>query len=202
VYAFEQLARELTTYCAPRALIAAALHAADDEVRHARVMGALARTHGGEPIAAEVEPPAARTLEQIAIENATEGCIRETYGALVGGYQARHATDPRVRAALGEIAADEARHAALSHRVHSWALEQLDAHARERVRAAQMRALAELSAECALDTHAAIREALGLPPPSVALALLRELSSTLWKLPSPDVRHASESAREVTAASA
>jgi hypothetical protein len=51
----------------------------------------------------------------------------------------RDSTGPATR----EIAADEARHAALSHRVHARALAQLDAPARERVIVAPRAAMRE-----------------------------------------------------------
>jgi hypothetical protein len=181
VYAFERLARDLTAHGAPRAMVAAALHAADDEVRHARVIGALACARGGQPVAAEVREPSPRTLEQIATENATEGCVRETFGALLGGYQARHAGDAGIRSVMREVAADEARHAALSHRVHSWALTKLEPAARERVLAAQQKAIAELTRACSEELDVGLRGPLGLPSAQVAQALLRELSLALWE---------------------
>ena len=181
VYAFERLARELTAYGAPREMVAASLHAADDEVRHARVIGALASARGGKPVPAAVQELALRTLEEIATENATEGCVRETYGALVGGYQARQAGDLGVRSAMREVAADEARHAALSLRVHAWAMSRLDVDARERVLVASQRAIAELTRECRREVDEGLRAPLGLPDSTVAQALLRELSLSLWQ---------------------
>jgi hypothetical protein len=58
--------------------------------------------------------PPARSLEELAVENAVEGCVRETYGALTAIWQARTAKDPSVAAAVRRIARDETRHAALS----------------------------------------------------------------------------------------
>ena len=55
VPAFVQLARELIAHDAPAALVHAALAAADDEVRHAAAMTALARAHGAEPAPAELD---------------------------------------------------------------------------------------------------------------------------------------------------
>ena len=43
------------------------------------------------------EATAAATLAALAIENATEGCVRETFGALIAWWQAAAATDPAVR---------------------------------------------------------------------------------------------------------
>ena len=52
-----------------------------------------------------------RELEAIAIENAVEGCVRESFGALLATWQAKTAGDARVRAAMKRIARDETRHA-------------------------------------------------------------------------------------------
>lgn len=181
VLAFRRLARELFAHGAPRALVEAALRSATDEVRHAELVGELARAHGGEPVEARVDDVALRTLEELALENATEGCVRETYGALVGAYQAEHAGDGALRTAMMTIARDEARHAALSHRVHAWALTELDESARERVREAQRAAIAELAQACADEPSDALLAAqAGLPPKAVARAFVRELERELW----------------------
>jgi demethoxyubiquinone hydroxylase (CLK1/Coq7/Cat5 family) len=58
----------------------------------------------------------ARSLEAIALDNVSEGCVRELYGALVATYQARVARDPEVRAVVTRIAREETQHAALSLR--------------------------------------------------------------------------------------
>jgi len=55
VHSFERLARELKGAGAPRALIAEASVAALDEVRHARVVTALARRFGGQPAPVELD---------------------------------------------------------------------------------------------------------------------------------------------------
>jgi hypothetical protein len=183
VIAFERMADELAALGAPRALIEAALAARDDELRHTRVMGDLARARGGEPPAVSVADASPRTAEEIALENAVEGCVRETFGALLGGYQALCAQDLEVRAAMHEIAEDEARHAALSHRVHGWLMGRLDADARTRVRHAQERAIFALAAEQRALLPKALRRKLGLPRPGVARALLEQLNRSLWQSP-------------------
>src|SRR5439155_21546069 len=66
VPAFRRLARELRAYGAPRSLVDACRTAARDEIRHARVMRALARAHGAEPQPVSIEATAARTLEAMA----------------------------------------------------------------------------------------------------------------------------------------
>jgi hypothetical protein len=99
-------------------------------------MTALARRHGAEPADALPElAPDVRPLAEVALENAAEGCVRETFGALVGGHQAVMAADPAVRATMGAIARDEAGHAALAWDVDAWSARRLPAAVRRRMRA-------------------------------------------------------------------
>jgi hypothetical protein len=177
VFAFERLADELRAHGAPSPLIDRALDAARDEVRHARVLGALAREHGVEPERARVEAMPVRSLEAIARENALEGCVRETYGSVVGAYNAGRAQDASLRFAMHSIARDEARHAALSHALHAWLMPQLDQAARERIADAQQRMIVELRSE---RDHTSVRELAGLPPPELAHAMLDALERELW----------------------
>jgi hypothetical protein len=82
VIAFEDLRRELALHGAPRELLDACTRAAEDEVRHAREVGALARRCGGEVPEPCFEGRAtSRPLVALAIENMGEGCVRELYGA-------------------------------------------------------------------------------------------------------------------------
>jgi hypothetical protein len=181
VHAFERLARELFAHGAPQALVRDALRAAGDEVRHAQVMGELARLHGGELASVEVAKLPTRSLEEVALENATEGCVRETFGALVGAYQAEYAESPALRAAMRTIADDEARHAALSHRVHAWALAELPADAGERVHAAQQAAVAALLDEQGAGAEEGLARSAGLPPADVVRAFVAGLERELWR---------------------
>jgi len=135
VHAFRTLARELRAHRAPRRLIGMTRRAAHDEKRHARVMRALAHRHGGTWREPEVTKTAVRSLEAIAIENAVEGCVRETFGALLATYQAGNARDPVIREAMARIARDETRHAALAWQVAGWLSGQLAEEARLRVSA-------------------------------------------------------------------
>ena len=118
--AFETLARELEAHGAPRSLCRAARRAAADEVRHARMMTALARRHGARPAQLRTRPGCIRSLARISVENCVEGCVRETFGAMVAMWQAREAKDPELRRVFRVIARDEARHAALAFRVAGW----------------------------------------------------------------------------------
>jgi hypothetical protein len=180
VPAFERLSRELEAHGAPRRLQDASRHAADEEVRHARVIGALAMHAGAVVGAPRVEARAVRSLEDIAIENAVEGCVRETFGAAVAAVQAKRAGDVRFRKVMKGIARDEARHARLSWAIAEWLDRRLDEDARRRVRAARDRATEELLREVAVDPDAALASRLGVPTSDEASAMVQSLRATLW----------------------
>jgi len=180
VPAFEQLGEELTRLGAPKLLCGRAYAAAQDERRHARVVSSLARRYGAEPELRRVRPRAALGLEQLALENAQEGCVREAFGALVGAWQALHATDPRVRAAYAVIAKEEARHAALSFRIARWADTQLSDAQRRRVTRARRAAIAELYRMIEEAPSAAVQRDLGVPNAAQARRLADELGQRLW----------------------
>jgi hypothetical protein len=180
VHAFERMIAELLCHGAPSELVAGARAAREDEVRHARLIGNLARSYGADVPCVRVEAPANRSLLAMAIENAAEGCVRETWGALVGTFQAQRASAPDVAAALLEIAADERRHATLSWRVAAWLDTQLSAAERARVAAAHRSAIDALREEEAWPKSARVAQVAGLPDPATALALLEELDEALW----------------------
>lgn len=147
VVAFRRLREELARLGAPPELLQDARDAERDEVRHARTTARLARRFGGRYVRPSVAPVPERDLEAIALENAVEGCVGESFGALIATWQAENATDAAVRDAFATIAADETRHAALSWKLLAWSLSALDAEARDRVLAAADRALAALASE-------------------------------------------------------
>lgn len=179
VVAFESLARELEHHGAPTELVTRARDAAADEVRHAAMMEAQAARFGACPLPCEVTPQPVRTLFAIALENAVEGCLRETYGALVAHHQALTASDPSIARTMRTIAEDESRHAELSWAVASWIEPQLTDAEREQLRFARLSALTELRAEMRLTPDARVMDVTGLPHPSVAVAMLDDLSQTL-----------------------
>lgn len=167
VPAFERLARELAAHGAPVELVERARAAARDEVRHARAMTRLAAARGATPRSLAVGELPIRALEAIAIENAVEGCVRESYGALVATYQAERAA-PELRAVFRAIARDEREHAALSEAVAAWLDGAISPAARGAVGLARSAARAELRATLA---SAPGCEALGVPGGGVAVAL-------------------------------
>lgn len=179
VSSFEILARELAAHGAPERLVRAAEESARDEVRHARMMSSLAQRHGGRPRRASKPDRATRELLPMVIENAVEGCVNETYGALLAWYQSQHATDPKMRAAMTQIADDETRHAALAWQIAAWAEPRLDVEARESVRTARARALDALESSLGAEPSATVAAAVGLPAPAAARDMLKRLVAAL-----------------------
>lgn len=180
VTAFEVFRDELAAHGAPARLVRSAMRARRDEVRHARSMSALARRYGAEVGPARVARRGVRSLREIAIENAVEGCVRETWGALEATWQARAAADPRVAAAMARIAEDETRHAALAWQVAAWAERKLSARDRRAVRRAREAAVRDLGRELATEPHASLVRVAGAPNAARARALLAALRRSLW----------------------
>ena len=176
VHAFLRMRDELAIHGAPAALVLAASRSARDEERHARVMARRARAHGAVVPVPRVRRGRPRSLEAIARENAVEGCVHETFGALVLHWQAARARGASARRMFARIAADETRHAALSWAVARWAEGQLDEGGRARVRAARARALLGLGrGTCG----APFDSPVGRPAPAVRAALLEGMIERL-----------------------
>jgi len=180
VHAFRIMADELAALGAPLRLERAARRAARDEVRHAKLTSRWARRHGAEPRRPQVAPRLLRPLFELALENVVEGCVRETYGAACGRFQAARTTDSSLRGDLERVARDEARHAELSWRIHGWALQRLSQQERQRLQQAARTAIAELRRELELDPGSAVQQVAGMPAPEQALALLDCLEAELW----------------------
>jgi hypothetical protein len=147
VHAFERLERELDAHRAPPTLLREARRARRDEVRHTAMTTRLARRHGASP--RRPEAPAQtrlRTLFEVALENAVEGCIRETYGAVQGLVEAQTSRDATMRRAMQSLATDECRHAELAWAVHAWAMPRLTDDERRAVERAMKDAIAEIAA--------------------------------------------------------
>jgi hypothetical protein len=183
VTAFERIRDALAHHRAPRELVAAAERAREDEVRHARAVSALATASGGRAPRVRVRAKARATKLDVALENATEGCVRETFGALVANVQARRAHAPDLRREMARIAADETEHAALSWAIAAWVEPRLSAAARRRVARARRRAVAELAAELRADVGPRVSRELGVPRPPEMRCLLEGLDRLLWRAP-------------------
>jgi hypothetical protein len=162
IFAFTRMHEELVHFGAPRTLLAATRRAIRDEERHARIMSRLARDHGAVSTPSRIRKNGRRSLEAMAIENVSEGCINETFGAILLRWQALHTTDETLRATLCEIADDESRHAALSWALAGWIEKRLDFAANRRVLRARSRTLKKwiVNASKRSSEHEAM---LGLP---------------------------------------
>ncbi len=179
VDAFARLEAELAHHGAPAHLLKRVRRARRDEVRHAATMTKLAASHGGvvPPVEMPVRPVPA--LEEIARENRVEGCLRETYGAAVGAFQAARAEDRAIGGAMVSIARDEAAHAELSWAIDAWAVATLDGAAHKRLDAAYDAALAELRREIAVEPGETVATRAGIPTAAQASALLEGVLTVL-----------------------
>ena len=179
--AFARLSRELAAHHAPPSLIRSAERARRDEVRHAATMLGLARARGGSVgRVARRSVRGVRPLAALAIENAVEGCVRETWGAAVARFQAEGAADPALRRAMAVIARDEARHAALAWRVQRWAMSKLDELAQGECARALRDEAASLRRELDGCFDDATAPALGVPTGAAARALATAIEGALW----------------------
>jgi len=181
VPAFRRVAEELAAFGAPKHLSRAAHRSAREEIRHAELMTRLAARCGARVPALVVRARPARTLEAFALDNAIEGCVKETYGAAIALHQSEHASSAEVRVALREIARDEVRHAELAWQIDAWARGRLGARARGRVASTMARAADRLAAREARVPHSALATALGMPTGATRRVLVSSLSNALWR---------------------
>jgi hypothetical protein len=143
-------------------------------------MGRLARRFGGTPVAPRVESGPPRALEAVALENAVEGCVRETFGALLATFQAKTARDPEIAECMRAIARDETRHAALSWEIGRWAWERLGAAARADLVARCREAIRSLRDDPDACLARELAQTAGLPDVGQRLALIDALEEQLW----------------------
>lgn len=128
-------------------------------MRHARAVTGLALRLGVMPRAPRVEPRPVRSLEEIALDNASEGCGREAFGAVLNAWQAEHASVPEVREVMGAIAADEHAHARASFELAEVLSPRLTPAQRRRAREAQENTVSRLAAD---EVPEVLRRQLGL----------------------------------------
>jgi len=180
VPAFNRLARELLRLGAPQ-LAAAAKRSARDEAYHAALMQRLAARYGGRPSRPHVATERrSRTAYEIAHENAVEGCVRESFGALIAWQQSVLAADPMVAQTMRRIAVDETWHAQLSWQVAEWLEPQLTATERMQIARARAQAVKQLQRELATDfLPDAGRAQLGWPSQAQRHALLQRFAAEL-----------------------
>lgn len=180
IQAFLRLYEELHLHGADEALRDSALVSAMDEVLHTDLSTRLAHRFGATPPRPDVTPLPLRPLFEVALDNAVEGCTRETYGALVAHHQALHARDAELRTVMARIAEDETRHAELSWAVERWALTRLSDAERSELREARRRAVEVLRQEVAEPLEAELVTEAGLPSPELAMSWVSQLERDLW----------------------
>jgi hypothetical protein len=177
--AFAVLERELAALGAPEELVLAARQAREDERRHARMMTRLAARFASRPSRARPGRQPRPDARAMALENVVQGCVRETYAALLATWQAKRARDPVIRRSLERIAADETRHAALAWAIDAWLQPSLDAAARRRVARARRTAVRDLGKQLARRAPESLLASAGFPRPAEAQTLLRVLAREL-----------------------
>ena len=187
VVSFARIARELQVFGAPQDLVDSALAAAQDEVRHAGAISLLCQRFGGTLGEVTVEPAPPRDRWHFALDNAIEGCVRETFGALMGTYQAMTAADPIAKAVLETIAEDEIRHAQLSRELAAFIEPQLSEQERGMLRHAQAAALVQLARELDSGMGDEERRMIGLPDAATSKQLLTQLTQALFPYASAGV---------------
>jgi hypothetical protein len=181
VYAFVMLSKELKRFGAPDTLVARCRTPAADEANHTRLVSALAERFGARLTPIEMPNlPENRGLHAVALENAREGCVRETYGALVGVWQSKHSRDPVVREVMSRIAIDESRHAELSADIDSWARTQLSASEQKALDAERQEALRQLVARGADSVSQELIDMAGLPDADSNSRLLQLAQTQIW----------------------
>lgn len=180
VHAFVQLARELRHHRAPRTLVQAVRRSAAEEIGHARAMAGLARAKGATPPPLTVTRSRCRSLETIALENAREGVVGETWSAMIALWQSHHAPTAALRATYAQIAADELRHAELALELHDWTCQRLRPAARKRVEAERERAIAGLARGVRRSPNQEIVRELGMPDRAASQQLFENARARLW----------------------
>ncbi len=148
VFAFERLEREPAAHSATPNLLRDTRRARRDEIRHTVMASRLAKRNGVSKIDLPSPPGTSHSLSlfEIALENAVEGCVRETYGAVCGLVDAKTMGDRSIQLAMRAIATDECRHADLAWSVHAWISPQLSAEERKLVEIAMKVAIDEVAA--------------------------------------------------------
>jgi hypothetical protein len=174
VHAFAHLGEELDAH----GLTAFARHArlaARQEIRHAVAMTRLALHHGYCPSQPSLIQTPLRSLADVAIDNAAEGCGRELFGALLNDYQATHAESELVRSTMALIASDEHEHARFSQALAEAIMPRLTSSERHRAREAQELAFERLAEE---DVPPRVLSQLGLMDPETLMSTARALLET------------------------
>lgn len=178
--AFERLAYELAAYDAPEELVEACERARVNELRHAARLARVAEAFGVEATMPRRTQLPIRPLVDIAMENAVEGVVRQTYGAAAASFRARTAEDPDLRALMASIARDEHEHAELAFEIARWLQGAIDPIEGALVEDAMRHAARRLARELDVDPDPVLCAEAGVPGRLDALAIWSGLSHRVW----------------------
>jgi hypothetical protein len=182
VFAFDKLAEDLESLGAPDELVEECLRAAREEAVHARIARQLAAARDASPPGVDVLVRARPTLLELALENVSEGVVRESYGALQATFSGRSARAPDVRKAMATIAVEEASHAWLALRIAAWLDARLSKEERTQVAQAKDAAIRALRGELEHEPAFALRHEVGVPSRVEALTLFDQLARDVWQV--------------------
>ena len=174
--AFEELAEQVRALGGSDRDVQRCLDAAQDERNHTRWLTDLAAAHGHGVTQPRAEP-GPTSLLLIALHNAIEGCVHETWAALCAHLRSVRAEDATLRVVLARIAQDETRHAQLAWDLHDFFVGLLtpdDAVQVQRARAKALRDLPRLAA-----AQAMLPRELGAVPTTVAVDAATQFSQQL-----------------------
>lgn len=144
VGAFLQLRKELAFHNAPQKLLDRCFLAAKEEIVHAQVMAKLAKKYKGELPRLDFGTFEPRSLIELAIDNAVEGCIFETFSALKVLQQFHNTDDLLFARTMKQIALDEISHAELAWDIHNYLMTKLSKEEQKIVRDIQQQAVTKL----------------------------------------------------------
>ena len=180
ITAFYNLSLELEAYDAPAELIARAQQAVLEETRHSEMAALLAASFDAEMPEVTVDDFCLRSLYEIALENAVEGCVNETFAAACGLWQSEYAQLDVFRKVIGHITEEEMGHAALSWEIHQWIMPQLSELQQEQIRVAQAEAVESLVSDFKQESNPVLQQAFGLPTKDDAARLFAQLKNSVW----------------------
>ena len=179
VRSFRALAQELRSSALGAGFSRRLRAAAREEVRHARSMRGEAQRRGAARVSNEFSKLTSRSLLDIALENAKQGCVEETWAALVAQFQALHASATPTKQQFSEIAADEARHAELAWDLHAQLRRELGSSERARLDSWLTDSIEQLRTRTATHSGPLLQSELGLPSAAVEVLLRARLASAL-----------------------
>ena len=169
------LKKELEDLHAPLEFYQRCQRAAEQEVMHARLMAKQCFKENSSPPPLKFGQLPKRSIFELAMDNAIEGCVFETYAALRAHYQANHAQDLNIKKIMKLIAKDETEHAQLAWDIHQWLMKQLTKQQQLEIHRAQQKAFEKLAQEVAKDAQTELGHQLGNPQET----LVHELANAL-----------------------